>query len=185
MKVALIVAIDLKNGISKNNKIPWINKNDMMRFKKLTSTALPEKINCVIYGKNTFLELPQKAKCLPNRHNIIVSSTLTDDIIKKENYTKQSYSLFKTLKESIDYALGSDFIDKVFICGGSQIYTEAIKLNVIDTFYITVMKQDYSCDNFYDMNLQKEYLGNKFIIKKEIFDDYEFHDYCTQNDKKS
>lgn len=181
-KVILIVATDIKNGISKNGSIPWYNKEDLLRFKVLTTSCQEGKINCVIYGKKTFLDLPIRQRCLKDRHNIIISSTLTKEQVDKENYTKQSYSLFDNLEKSINFAQNNDIIDNIFICGGSQIYKEAIALGLVDIFQITVNHTDYNCDNFYPINLQKQYLDNQIYDLQITFrEGYEFQEYIIKN----
>lgn len=63
----LIVAIDSKNGIGKNNSIPWKIKEDLQFFKKMTSGGT------VIIGRKTWESLPVKP--LPNRTNIVLSGS--------------------------------------------------------------------------------------------------------------
>lgn len=62
----IIVAVDFKNGIGKNNTIPWKNSEDMKHFKNITTGTT------IIMGRRTFESI---GKPLPNRINIIVSSS--------------------------------------------------------------------------------------------------------------
>jgi dihydrofolate reductase len=173
-KLALIVATDLKNGISKSGNIPWVNKADMLRFKNITTG---NSSNCVIYGKNTFLTLPAKHRCLNNRYNAIISSTLTREFVDKYNHTKAEYDIFRNLTDAILFAKNSDKISNIFICGGAGIYDEAITMGNIDEFYITINNKDYECDNFYSIEKQNKYLeGKKYVTIEDVFDDYMFRD---------
>ena len=64
-----ILACDTHGGIGYKNKLPWKNlQGDLPRFKALT-TGQP-----IVMGKNTWDSLPFKP--LPNRLNIVVSSTM-------------------------------------------------------------------------------------------------------------
>ena len=63
-----IVAVDLKNGISKNGAIPWTSKKDMSHFYKKTTG------NIVIMGRTTYFSIPQERRPLKNRLNIVLTS---------------------------------------------------------------------------------------------------------------
>lgn len=166
--------MDLLHGISKNGSIPWNNSIDMKRFKDLTCS---KKNNCVIYGKNTFLSLPSKYRCLPNRHNIIISSSLKNEDIDKMNYTKTNYSLFDNLDNAINFAKNSSDIDDIYICGGSQIYKEVISKNIVDIYYLSFINDVFFCDNNYPFDDMMDSLQNKiYNIKKEKFEDIKFID---------
>ena len=54
----LIVAVDLDDGIGKNNMIPWYYPEDFRFFKKITcQTFLPDKRNAIIMGRMTWQSL--------------------------------------------------------------------------------------------------------------------------------
>ena len=52
MFIGAIVALDNKNGIGYDNKLPWKLKGDLKRFKEIT---VGNRNNCIIMGKNTFI----------------------------------------------------------------------------------------------------------------------------------
>lgn len=160
--IKLIVAFDSKGGISRKGKIPWYFKDDMSRFR---SKSTGNGNNCVIYGKQTFLDLK---KPLPNRHNIVISSTL----VKNEN-ANNSYSICKTIKEGIEEANSMPNIENIFICGGSGIYKEAIETLDIDDLYLTRINNDYDCDNFFPLgliNLDKYKIVNQVANENGLFE---------------
>ena len=64
MSLTLIAALDLENGIGKNNQLLWHLPDDFARFKQLTMG------HCVIMGRRTWESLP---KLLPKRTHIIIS----------------------------------------------------------------------------------------------------------------
>ncbi|MDE7112493.1 MAG: dihydrofolate reductase, partial [Malacoplasma sp.] len=65
---------DLQRGIGKNNTIPWKIKEEMNFFKNTTINKT------VVMGKNTFLSIK---KPLVNRKNIVISSTLKNNLESK------------------------------------------------------------------------------------------------------
>ena len=154
MKINLIVAVDSKDGISKNGEIPWDIKEDMNFFQDVTKRNYgPSGIilrNVLIMGKNTWEKLPYAARGLKDRITIIVSSTMTDSQLETENTTKSEVYLSKSLNNAIEMCQDwKNHCGKVFVCGGGGIYREAIKnLNsIIDEIYITRIDKDYDCDN--------------------------------------
>ena len=58
--LALIVAVDINNGISKKGLIPWKIKEDSNFFQDVTKRQYEKgKVNAVIMGKNTWLSFPE------------------------------------------------------------------------------------------------------------------------------
>lgn len=156
--IDLIVATDMKCGISKNNRIPWSIKEDYKHFNDITTKMyIKNKINAIIMGKNTWLTLPSKG--LKNRVNIIVSSTLTDDDI--QNAIAETY-IAKSLNDAIKLCID---IGRIFICGGKSIYDEALESNVLSDLYITTINHNFDCDNY--INLSPTILSNYVIISKK------------------
>ena len=72
----IITAVDNKNGIGKNNSIPWHSKNNMLSNIDLQFFKNKTSGHTVIMGRKTF-ESMNKRK-LPNRLNIIISTTMTN-----------------------------------------------------------------------------------------------------------
>jgi len=94
MNVEAILAIDLLNGLAKNEKIPWKSKTDMIFFKNKTLE------NTVIMGSKTLLSLPN-SKPLKNRINIVITN-------EKEKYSNlyQDYinCFFKSRRNFMCYS---------------------------------------------------------------------------------
>ncbi len=135
MKLAIIIALDSHNGISKNNEIPWKIKEDTNFFQDVTKRSENGKLNAVIMGKTTFLSLSNEFG-LKDRINVVVSTTLVNDKIHVR----------KNLKEAISFCQTLD-IGKIFICGGKNIYDEAILNHNIDELYLTRINHNFECDN--------------------------------------
>ena len=151
----IIVAIDNKNGIGLNNKIPWYIPDDLKYFRKMTTNTLdPEKKNAVIMGRVTWKSLPKKI--LKNRINIVLTRN------------KDKYKQFETdilfFENNIESALQrcDDSIESIWIIGGSKIYNKVINdfKNQITDLFITQINKNYNCDTF--INLPKmKLLGSK------------------------
>ena len=98
MEVHLIWAQDKNGGIGKNGKLPWHISEDLKNFKKITLNST------IIMGRKTWESLPIKP--LPNRENIVLSTTLDDDIL-----------IFKSYEDCIK-DLQKRTVPKVFVIGG-------------------------------------------------------------------
>ena len=73
----IISAFCKNRGIGNAGKLPWNIKKDMAYFKKTTSfVSNKKKMNAVICGRNTWNSIPSKFRPLPNRLNIVVSTTM-------------------------------------------------------------------------------------------------------------
>lgn len=157
ISINIIAAIDQNSGLAKFNsvtnrlEIPWKIKEDMVFFKKMT-------LNCiVIMGKNTYLSLPTLNRGLSNRVNIVVSTSLTKQDIESTNVTKSNVILVKSLNQAILSAIPQN--KPIYIIGGSNLYTEALKTLNIDQIYLSLISYDYCCnyqsDSFFPLSLIK------------------------------
>jgi len=108
--ITIIVAISENYAIGKNNDLLCHLSADLKRFKALTTG------HTVVMGRRTYESLPNGA--LPNRRNIVVSTTMKTDVDAK-------YEVASSLEEALK--LCSDE-EEVFIIGGAQIYKAAISL---------------------------------------------------------
>jgi len=139
MVVINIVASDEKNGIGKDNTIPWKNKGDMKWFKDTTNG------NIVIMGRITYNSL----KCpLPGRLNCVISRTLNmagADVADVE----PNLMIFKSPLECITYCIKNAKGRKIFNIGGEQIYKWFLENNLVSEEYITNIEGDYKCDRHY------------------------------------
>ena len=148
MIISLIAAVDSKNGIGLNGKMPWgYIKEDMEFFRKITTGFT------VIMGRGTFESLGNKP--LPDRRNIVISST--PNLVYYSRYHNLFYEF--SLEDAIIKLLREK---EIFIIGGESIYKRAIYY--ADTIYLTHIDKDYNCDRFFpdvDENIfTKEELKN-------------------------
>ena len=167
MKFNIIAAVDLSNGIGFNNTIPWLNDySDLVDFKKITTECdSQQRLNVVIMGKNTWVSLNKKA--LPNRLNIIISSTLTDSY--NSLVFKNLETCLETLKEQYFHK-----INKIFIIGGEQLYNEAIAHPMCHQIYLTKIPGHYICDKYFPVIDTEVYQEMPVISEK---DGMQFHIY--------
>ena len=133
MKLKMIVAMDEKNGIGLNNKLPWNKREDMKYFAKKTKG---NGNNAIIMGKNTWLSLPKKP--LPNRDNIILS--------RSEEWIGHGFKTYNSIEEiknnKTDY-------EEVWIIGGEKIYNLLLYEEDLCEIHISRIKDVYECDTFF------------------------------------
>jgi len=124
----IILATDKDYGIAKDHKIPWYYPEDLKHFNNITSGHI------IIMGRNTADELK---KPLPKRHNIVISSN--------KSY-RDGFILVKSLDEAFQKA--NEINGEIFICGGTSIYNECLKSNMIKKIYYTHINKSYDCNIF-------------------------------------
>jgi dihydrofolate reductase len=138
--INIIVACNRRGGIGFKNTIPWCLKGDMRYFKNLTEGT---GNNSVIMGKNTWFSLPEKFKPLPNRSNIILSSTLENREINNNNVY-----IARTIDEVIDYCKYKNF-DTNWVIGGSMLYASFLDSKKVKKIYKTEIETDAICDTYF------------------------------------
>src|SRR5687767_12408996 len=120
-----IAAMSLNRVIGRGNQIPWHLPEDFKWFKKMTTG------NIVVMGRKTFESI---GKPLPNRETIVVS---------RGGFTYPGVRIAGSLEE-IEVPTDSR---EVFICGGAQIYRQA--LDRCSDLYLTLVKKEVEGDAFF------------------------------------
>jgi dihydrofolate reductase/thymidylate synthase len=153
-----IYAVDEKNGIGKNNQIPWFIRDDFIHFKKTTTSHV------VIMGRKTFQSLK---KPLNNRINIILSRSKCTEI--KTMFP--DVLIFDDIEKLIEYNKTNFKFMDYYVIGGAEI----LKLfePYIIKHIITFVRGKYDCDTFYTPPISYH-----FDSKKE----YEIINHSFQND---
>ena len=142
MSFSLVVAADENLGIGIKGDLPWKLKNDMKFFRDLTSqTKDNTKINAVIMGRTTWESIPEKFRPLPNRLNIILSTTLAKDSIK-------TAEIANSLNQALEICQKKS-VENCFVIGGGKVYQEAISSPHCESIHITEIKSNFSCDTFF------------------------------------
>lgn len=114
-QLSIIVAMASNKAIGYHNALPWHIPEDLAHFKALTTG------HTIIMGRRTFLSLPHGP--LPNRRNIVVSTTLRQ---------LKDCTVYPSLPDAIDSCAGEK---EVFIIGGERLYREALPF--VSKLYIT------------------------------------------------
>lgn len=113
--------------IGDNGRVPWRIPADLRRFRALT-TGHP-----VIMGRKTYESI---GRPLPQRTNIVVT--------RQPAYRADGCLVAGSLKMALKLAEPGD---EVFICGGGEIYQQALPL--AGKLYLTVLAQEFAGDTFF------------------------------------
>jgi len=122
--ISIIAAMAKNRVIGKDNKLPWSIPDDLKNFKKLTTG------NTIIMGRKTFESI---GKPLPNRNNIVVSSTMQP---------LNGVQVCKNIQEALEKA--KSIGKEIFIIGGAQIYEQTIP--IADKMFISHVKKEHEGD---------------------------------------
>ena len=137
----IICAVDSKEGIGKDNRLPWRLSEESTWFREVTTRRRwPRTKNVVIMGRKTWQSLPENRRPLPDRTNIVISTTITvpDGVV-----------VAKDLEEALSKAWGTPLVGEVFVIGGAQVYATALQHPALRDVYLTTIEHDYGCDTFF------------------------------------
>jgi dihydrofolate reductase len=123
-----IAAMSLNRVIGAGNQIPWHLPEDFKWFKKMTTG------NVIVMGRRTFESI---GKPLPNRTTIVLTHATTPI-------------------PGVELAAGLNAIDpaaprfegkSIFICGGAQVYAQALPF--CSDLYLTLVYREVAGDVFF------------------------------------
>ena len=127
-RTVILVAVDDKNGIAKDGRMPWHgtpeSKRDLRRFKDRT------KGGTVVMGRKTWESLPRKP--LPDRKNVVLT--------RNKNYKAEGATVVSDLAD----IEGDDY----FVIGGAQLYRE---FKDRGTWIVSRIPGDWQCDTFIEL----------------------------------
>lgn len=118
--VCAIVAVGPENVIGKDNVMPWHCPTDLQFFRK-TTMGYP-----CIFGRKTFVGMGNKP--LGGRINVVLSSQYNN------HWADVNLWLGKSVEDAI---MSFNHCQKIFVCGGAQVYKYAFDNDLIDVFYLT------------------------------------------------
>jgi dihydrofolate reductase len=127
MGISIVAAMSRNRVIGMGGAIPWKIPEDLRRFRELTLG------HAVIMGRKTFESI---GRPLAGRRNIVVTH--------QENYSREGIVTVHSLAEAIESS-GQD--EELFICGGSEIYKQALPL--CSKIYLTIVGLDIEGDTFF------------------------------------
>lgn len=166
--IDVIFARDINYGIGifDNNKydLPWDITVDMKYFNTITSMTsggIPNENlkNAVIMGKNTWLSINEKYRPLPDRINIIISTTLNSKDI--DNY--ENTFVCNNLMDAYKLANDLSNVETIFVIGGSILYNQVFNSGNFRYIYETIIKSDFNC------NIKIENYGSKYLFFSKTF----------------
>ena len=142
-----IVAMSENRVIGRGNAIPWHLPEDFKWFKKMTTGHV------VVMGRKTFESI---GKTLPNRTTIVLTRSV------------QSISGAQVMADLAELVAAAPKFDgrEIFICGGAQIYQQALPLCL--DLYLSLVKREVVGDVYFPD------FEEQFELIKEIQDSPEF-----------
>ena len=148
-----------KNGVfGIGPHLPWGNekggsaiKLDMGRVVEVTrNTTLAEgKQNVLVMGRGTIESMRWRA--LPGRRTIILSQTLKEREVNADRPEGKTVAIALNASQAVTRALEYDDCGHIFFFGGESVWLEALKSNICNAAFITVV----NCDSV-PMSMHKE-----------------------------
>ena len=123
----LIVAVDEKWGIGKDNDLLISIPEDMKFFRTTTKNSI------IIMGRKTLESFPN-GKPLKNRENVVLT---------KSNI-KEDVTIFNSIEDVLNHVKNKE---NVFVIGGGRIYKQL--LPYCEKAYVTKIKKDFNADVFF------------------------------------
>ena len=128
MSITLIAAVSDNNVIGFKNRVPWSIPEDIRRFKGLTLN------HPVIMGRRTYESLPEKFRPLPDRKNIVLSSSLNP---------QEGIYIARDMSEARELTKDRDS----YVMGGKRVYS--MFLPIAERLEITRVHRDFEGDIFF------------------------------------
>lgn len=128
IKIIIIAAHDPNLVIGNEGKLPWHYSEDLKHFKSIT-TGHP-----IVMGRGVFEELGEKP--LPNRQNIVLSTT--------RNY--DNVACYTSMEQALE-AIEREGSSVVYIIGGGVVYEQI--LHKADELIITLIHKEFKGDTFF------------------------------------
>jgi dihydrofolate reductase len=122
--VTIIAAIAANGVIGNNNALPWRLREDLQRFRRLTTG------HTIVMGRKTFESL---GRLLPERTHIIVS--------RNDAFAPAGCLVAHSLADAFALCSGQD---EVFVIGGADVYRQT--LPCADRLQLTEIHRDFTGD---------------------------------------
>ena len=139
--------MSLNRVIGAGNKIPWHLPDDFRWFKKMTTGHI------IVMGRKTFQSI---GKPLPDRTTIVLT---------RSHEPMPGVQTISDLSQ-LDGADPAFAGREIFICGGAQLYQQALPL--CSDLYLTLVKRTIEGDTFFPL------FEDGFELAEEILDGPEF-----------
>jgi|TARA_B100001996_G_scaffold305770_1_gene246917 dihydrofolate reductase len=159
MIISHLVALSNNFVIGVDNDLPWKLKKDLQHFSTYTQNK------AIIMGRKTYQSI---GRPLPNRKNIVISSTLN---------AQESLEVVSTLEQGIEVA--SDWSKamakskEIVLIGGGYVFEDSI--NIVNKLILTRVDCEIDGDVFYpkiDLNNWEKVSTESF--KRDVENEYDF-----------
>ena len=159
MIISHLVALSNNFVIGVDNDLPWKLKKDLKHFSTYTQNK------AIIMGRKTYQSI---GRPLPNRKNIVISSTLN---------AQESLEVVSTLEQGIEVA--SDWSKamakskEIVLIGGGYVFEDSI--NIVNKLILTRVDCEIDGDVFYpkiDLNNWEKVSIESF--KRDVENEYDF-----------
>ncbi len=149
--ISLIVAVDERLGIGKENKLLCHLPADLKHFKQMT-LGKP-----IVMGRKTFESI---GKALPGRINIVLSH---------QNLLIEGVTVVKSLEQAIELVKDEP---EIMIIGGSHVFEEA--LTKAQRIYLTLIHHVFDADVFFpDIDLAVWELTKEYDLPRDEKNEYD------------
>lgn len=165
MRKSIIVAASQNGVIGAAGKLPWHLPGDLKRFKQLTMG------HTLIMGRKTYESI---GRPLPGRTTVVLTRSGSKYWpIETEEDTARGARVYGTVSIEDAFLLAKED-SEVFICGGGEVYSQALPL--VDRVYLTVVERDFEGDTEFDfiglahadLEVGKLAYGNRFrLVSRE------------------
>lgn len=135
-EISIIAACAKNRAIGENGKIPWKIPEETAHFKATTMGG------AVIFGRKTFEGI---GKPLPGRFNVVISRTKNFDNLNSAEKTENAEKIktADSLKNAVALCRNAGF-SRIFICGGAQVYREALEKKICSRLIISEINEKFS-----------------------------------------
>ena len=159
MIISHLVALSNNYVIGVNNDLPWKLKKDLQHFSAYTQNKV------IVMGRKTFESI---GRPLPNRKNIVISSTLSST-----SEIQIVNSLQQAISEATDWNKENILFDEVVLIGGGYIFKESI--NLVNKLVLTRVNCDIDGDVFYPrLDFTEWSMISNESFKKDEENEYDF-----------
>lgn len=146
--ISLVVAFAHDRVIGKDNTLPWSLPPDLKRFKTLTMG------HPIIMGRKTYQSI---GRLLPGRSTVIVT--------RQKDFQVPGALIAHSLPDAITLATKQPGAEEIFICGGADLYRQAIEQRLVQKAYLTHIELDILGDAYFPELPKAEWTS----LKKDFY----------------
>lgn len=138
--IAIVAALLPDMGIGFQGTLPWRLSKEMKYFKQVTSTTVDSnKRNAVIMGTKTWESIPKRFRPLPNRLNVVISRSFTDNLVFEQIDEEKSFYKINSIQTAVkELNINHPDVERIYIIGGGEIYNASF--DFVDYWLITKLQ---------------------------------------------